>query len=119
MFTAGHRRARNPRLPAALVHLPDPRVRRGVRHRLPVVISAAICAAVADYRSYTATADRIDDVPATTNEITRFAPVLDQIGDLRNAVTTVDALRCRRDHLTCLAERGADFPHAAQASRYA
>jgi predicted transposase YbfD/YdcC len=187
-------------LPAALAHLPDPRARRGVRHRLPVVVSAAICAVVAGYRSYTAIAEWVGDVPATTvialgidperrpseamirrllqaldpdlltaaigdwltttaqapatkraiavdgktlrgsrtidttarhvlaacdqdtsvvlastdvdgktNEITRFAPLLDQIGDLRNTVITVDALHCQRDHVAYLAERGADW----------
>jgi hypothetical protein len=53
-------------LPTALAHPPDPRARRGVRHRLPVVVSAAICAVVADYRSSTAIAERIGDVPAAT-----------------------------------------------------
>ena len=53
-------------LPAALAHLPDPRARRGVRHRLPVVVSAAVCAVVAGYRSYTAIAEWVGDVPATT-----------------------------------------------------
>jgi predicted transposase YbfD/YdcC len=189
-------------LPAALAHLPDPRARRGVRHRLPVVVSAAVCAVVAGYRSYTAIAEWVDDVPAATvialgidpdrrpseamirrllqaldpdlltaaigawligraatrqpvtrtaiavdgktlrgsrttdatarhvlaacdqdtsvvlastdvdgktNEITRFQPLLDQIGDLRNTVITVDALHCQRDHVTYLAERGADW----------
>jgi hypothetical protein len=46
-------------LPAALASLPDPRARRGVRHRLPVVV----CAAIAGYRSYAAIAERIGDVP--------------------------------------------------------
>src|SRR3954452_7062003 len=53
-------------LPAALADLPDPRARRGVRHRLPAVVSAAVCAVVAGYRSYTAIAEWVDDVPATT-----------------------------------------------------
>jgi predicted transposase YbfD/YdcC len=189
-------------LPAALAHVPDPRARRGVRHRLPVVVSAAVCAVVAGYRSYTAIAEWIDDVPATTaltlgidpdrrpsetmirrllqaldpdlltaaigvwlaaraatapptpkraiavdgktlrgsrttdttarhvmtacdqdtgivlastdvaghtNEITRFGPLLDQIGDLRDTVITVDALHCQRDHVCYLNERGADW----------
>lgn len=188
-------------LPAALAHLPDPRARRGVRHRLPVVVSAAVCAVVAGYRSYTAIAEWIDDVPATialtlgidpdrrpsetmirrllqaldpdlltaaigdwltaraatpsttkraiavdgktlrgsrtvdttaqhvlaacdqdtgvvvastdvdgkTNEITRFGPLLDHISDLRDTIVTVDALHCQRDHVTYLAERGADW----------
>src|SRR3954447_3721131 len=53
-------------LPATLAHLPDPRARRGVRHRLPVVVSAAVCAVLAGYRSYTAIAEWVGDVPAAT-----------------------------------------------------
>ena len=34
-------------LPAALAMLPDPRSRRGIRHRLTVVVTAAVCAVVA------------------------------------------------------------------------
>ncbi|SCE97202.1 Transposase DDE domain-containing protein [Micromonospora viridifaciens] len=189
-------------LPAALADLPDPRARRGVRHRLTVVVTAAVCAVAAGYRSYTAIAEWVADVPAATalalgiapdrrpseamirrllqaldpdlltaavsgwlasrtiatpsagrraiavdgkalrgsrttstparhvlaacdqatgvvlastdvdgktNEITRFAPLLDQIGDLRDTVITVDALHCQRDHVAYLAERGAHW----------
>jgi predicted transposase YbfD/YdcC len=187
-------------LPAALAVLPDPRARRGVRHRLPVVVTAAVCAVVAGYRSYTAIAEWVADLPDTTaellgidtarrpseamirrllqaldpdrltavigtwlvartpapatpraiavdgktlrgsrsgdtparhvlaaadqdsgtvlastdvdgktNEITRFGPLLDQIGDLRDTVITVDALHCQRDHVAYLAERGAHW----------
>src|SRR3982751_4781816 len=53
-------------LPPALAGLLDPRARPGVRHRLPVVVSAAVCAVVAGYRSYTAIAEWVGDVPATT-----------------------------------------------------
>ena len=53
-------------LPAALAGLPDPRARRGVRHRLTVVVTAAVCAVVAGYRSYAAIAEWIDDAPAST-----------------------------------------------------
>jgi predicted transposase YbfD/YdcC len=53
-------------LPAALACLPDPRARRGVRHRLTVVVSAAVCAVVAGYRSYTAIAEWVADAPAST-----------------------------------------------------
>ncbi|MEV5692542.1 hypothetical protein [Micromonospora globbae] len=35
--------------------------------------------------------------------------MLDQIGDLRDTVITVDALHCQRDHVAYLAERGADW----------
>src|SRR3954453_729233 len=53
-------------LPAALAGLLDPRARRGLRHRLPVVVTAAICAVVAGYRSYTAIAEWVADLPAHT-----------------------------------------------------
>ena len=53
-------------LPAALAALPDPRARRGVRHRLPAVVTAAVCAVVAGYRSYAAIAEWVADAPDTT-----------------------------------------------------
>lgn len=189
-------------LPAALTGVPDPRARRGVRHRSTVVVTAAVCAVVAGYRSYTAIAEWIADVPAATvvalgiapdrrpseamirrllqaldpdlltaavsgwlatramatapaqrraiavdgktlrgsrtcdtaarhvlaacdqatgvvlvstdvdgktNEITRFAPLLDQISDLRDTVITADALHCQREHVAYLTERGAHW----------
>jgi predicted transposase YbfD/YdcC len=49
------------------------------------------------------------DIDVKTNEITRFAPLLDQISDLRDVVVTADALHCQRDHVTYLAERGAHW----------
>ena len=49
------------------------------------------------------------DVDGKTNEITRFQPLLDQIGDLRDTVITADALHCQREHVTYLAERGAHW----------
>ncbi|WP_320065522.1 ISAs1 family transposase [Micromonospora sp. RTGN7] len=186
----------------ALAGVPDPRARRGVRHRLAVVVTAAVCAVVAGYRSYAAIGEWVADVPATTalalgmtperrpseamirrllqamdpqlltgaigvwlagratattstsgrviavdgnalhgsrttdtaarhvmtacdhatgvvlasidvdgktNEITRFAPLLDQISDLRDTVITPDALHCQRQHVTYLAQHGAHW----------
>ncbi|WP_258544500.1 transposase family protein [Micromonospora provocatoris] len=46
--------------------LPDPRARRGVRYQLTVVVTAAMCAVVAGYRSYAAIAEWVVDVPAAT-----------------------------------------------------
>src|SRR2546430_1209232 len=69
-------------LPAALARLPDPRARRGIRHQLVVVVTAAVCAVVAGYRSYTAIGEWVADLPA-------------------------DALHCQRDHVAYLASRGA------------
>ncbi|MEV6813478.1 ISAs1 family transposase [Micromonospora sp. NPDC051296] len=67
VWRAGCHRARTAAgLPAALAGLPDPRARRGVRHRLAVVVTAAVCAVVAGYRSYTAIAEWIADVPDAT-----------------------------------------------------
>ncbi|MEH1168262.1 ISAs1 family transposase [Micromonospora sp. CPCC 205539] len=48
-------------------------------------------------------------VDGKTNEITRFAPLLDQISDLRGTVITADALHCQRQHVTYLAQRGAHW----------
>src|SRR3954454_21002104 len=61
-------------LPAALAVLRDPRARRGVRHRLTVVVTAAVCAVVAGYRSSTAIAEWITDIPATTALALGIAP---------------------------------------------
>ncbi|WP_246655574.1 ISAs1 family transposase [Dactylosporangium vinaceum] len=189
-------------LPAALAAVPDPRARRGIRHRLAVVLTAAVCAVIAGYRSYTAIGEWVADLPAgtalllgidtdrrpseamirrllqavdpdllaaaigtwlatripepppgsrwaiavdgktirgsrtrhvtarhvlaaadqhtaavlastdvdsKTNEITRFAALLDQLHDLDGAVVTADALHCQRDHVTYLAQRGAHW----------
>jgi predicted transposase YbfD/YdcC len=185
-----------------LAEVPDPRARRGVRHRLATVVAAAMCAVVAGYRSYTAIAEWVADLPdetaatlgmhparrpsesmirrllqaldperlstvvggrfhqqlpdpptgsrraiavdgktirgsddgdtparhvlaacdhttgvvlaqtdvdGTTNEITRFAPLLDQLDDLRGVVVTADALHCQRDHVAYLTQRGAHW----------
>jgi predicted transposase YbfD/YdcC len=56
-------------LPTALAQVPDPRARRGVRHRLVVVVTAAVCAVVAGYRSYTAIGEWVADLPADTATI--------------------------------------------------
>jgi hypothetical protein len=50
-------------LPAAL---PNPRARRGIRHRLTVVVTAAVCAVVAGCRSYIAIAEWVADLPDHT-----------------------------------------------------
>ncbi|MGW3809168.1 ISAs1 family transposase [Micromonospora sp. NPDC005113] len=56
-------------LPAALAGVPDPRARRGVRHRLTVVVAAAVCAVVAGYRSYAAIGEWVADLPDDTAEL--------------------------------------------------
>jgi predicted transposase YbfD/YdcC len=190
-----------PGLLQVLTALPDPRARRGIRHRLSTVVAAVTCAVVAGCRSYAAVGEWVADLPveaaarlgmdaqrrpsesmirrlvqaldadrlatlagqwlvgrlpepaggrralavdgktlrgsaagdqparhvlaaaehasgavlaqtdvgAKTNEITRFAPLLDQISDLRGVVITADALHCQREHVAYLAERGAHW----------
>lgn len=50
---------------------------------------------MAAYDQVTAVVLADTDVDGKTNEITRFRPLLDQIGDLRDTVITADALHCR------------------------
>jgi DDE family transposase len=45
-------------------------------------------------------------VDIKTNEITRFASLLDQLNDLRGVVVTADALHCQRRHVAYLAGAG-------------
>jgi DDE_Tnp_1-associated len=45
------------RLLPVLAAVPDPRARRGVRHRLAVILGLALCAVLAGARSFTAIAE--------------------------------------------------------------
>jgi DDE_Tnp_1-associated/Transposase DDE domain len=53
-----------PSLREALGGVGDPRKRRGVRHGLVVVLSAAVCAVAAGARSFVAVAEWVADLPA-------------------------------------------------------
>ena len=48
---------------AALATVPDPRFRRGIRHRLVSVLALAVCAVLAGARSYVAIAEWAHDLP--------------------------------------------------------
>jgi predicted transposase YbfD/YdcC len=52
-----------PSLLAYLAAVPDPRRRRGVRHRLVAVLAVAVCAVLAGARSFTAIGEWAADVP--------------------------------------------------------
>jgi hypothetical protein len=54
------------RLLAALAAVPDPRARRGVRHRLAAILSLALCAVLAGARSFTAIAEWAADADQAT-----------------------------------------------------
>jgi predicted transposase YbfD/YdcC len=47
------------------------------------------------------------EVPAASNEIATFQPLLDGL-DLAGAVVTADALHAQRDHASFLVDRGAE-----------
>jgi hypothetical protein len=46
-----------------LAKVPDPRARRGIRHRLVTVLALAVCAVLAGARSYVAVAEWAHDLP--------------------------------------------------------
>jgi hypothetical protein len=55
-----------PSLLAVLGRVADPRHRRGVRHRLAVILGLAVCAVLAGARSFTAIAEWAADADADT-----------------------------------------------------
>lgn len=57
---------RQPGLLAVLARVADPRHRRGVRHRLTVILGLALCAVVAGARSFTAIAEWAADADELT-----------------------------------------------------
>ena len=58
----------------ALQAMPDPRERRGRRHRLVTVLAVSVAAVLAGARSYVAIAEWADDLPAGA----RVRPEFDQ-----------------------------------------
>ena len=63
---AGDAAGEQPGLLAMLARLADPRHRRGVRHRLAVIVGLALCAVVAGARSFTAIAEWAADADEQT-----------------------------------------------------
>jgi hypothetical protein len=53
-------------LVAVLARVTDPRRRRGVRHRLAVILGLAVCAVLAGARSFTAIAEWAGDADQET-----------------------------------------------------
>jgi hypothetical protein len=52
-----------PNLQVALAGMVDPRGRRGIRHGLTVILTAAVCAVAAGARSFVAVAEWVADLP--------------------------------------------------------
>ena len=100
---------------AALARVADPRHRRGVRYRLTVILSVAVCGVLAGARSFTAILDHAHgvvlgqlEVGAKNNEIPMFTALLDRI-EITGAVITADALHAQREHALYLARRRAHY----------
>lgn len=82
-----------PCLRAALDGVVDPRARRGIRHGLVVVLTAAVCAVAAGARSFVAVAEWVADLPvevAAVLEIDRRCP---SESTIRRLLGRVDADR--------------------------
>src|SRR5256885_355931 len=94
----------------ALVAVPDPRDRRGVRYRLTSLLAVAVCAVLAQLT-----------IAAKSNEIPAFTPLLDQVkailGSLTGVVIVADALHAQVAHATDLHERGAHLMVTVKANQ--
>jgi predicted transposase YbfD/YdcC len=74
-----------------LAQVSDPRQRRGVRHRLPVVLAVAVCAVLAGARSFVAIAEWAADAdPATLAEL-GIGAVVPCKSTIRRTLQSLDA----------------------------
>ncbi len=79
------------RLLAVLADVPDPRARRGVRHRLAVILSLALCAVLAGARSFTAIAEWAADADQATREALGVTGVVPCESTFRRTLQHLDA----------------------------
>ena len=79
------------RLLPVLAAIPDPRARRGVRHRLAVILSLAVCAVLAGARSFTAIAEWAADADQATREALGITGVVPSESTFRRTLQNLDA----------------------------
>jgi predicted transposase YbfD/YdcC len=79
------------RLLPVLAAVPDPRARRGVRHRLAVILSLAVCAVLAGARSFTAIAEWAADADQATREALGITGVVPCESTFRRTLQNLDA----------------------------
>jgi len=79
------------RLLALLAAVPDPRARRGVRHRLAVILGLAVCAVLAGARSFTAIAEWAADADQATRDALGVAGVVPCESTFRRILQQLDA----------------------------
>jgi len=92
LLTAARVLDRKPgRLLPALAAVPDPRARRGVRHRLAVILGLALCAVLAGARSFTAIAEWAADADQATREALGVTGVVPCESTFRRTLQALDA----------------------------
>jgi DDE_Tnp_1-associated len=79
------------RLLPVLAAVPDPRARRGVRHRLAVILGLALCAVLAGARSFTAIAEWAADADQATREALGVTGVVPCESTFRRTLRHLDA----------------------------
>ena len=79
------------RLLPVLAAVPDPRARRGVRHRLAVILGLAVCAVLAGARSFTAIAEWAADADRSTLEALGITGVVPSESTFRRTLQNLDA----------------------------
>jgi DDE family transposase len=80
-----------PGLLAALARVADPRHRRGVRHRLAVILRLAVCAVLAGARSFTAIAEWAADADEETLARLGVTGVVPSESTIRRVLQRLDA----------------------------
>jgi predicted transposase YbfD/YdcC len=79
------------RLLPVLAAVPDPRARRGVRHRLTVILALALCAVLAGARSFTAIAEWAADADQATKDALGVTGVVPCESTFRRTLQALDA----------------------------
>jgi predicted transposase YbfD/YdcC len=79
------------RLLPVLAAIPDPRARRGIRHRLTVILGLAVCAVLAGARSFTAIAEWAADADQATRDALGITGTVPCESTFRRTLQTLDA----------------------------
>jgi hypothetical protein len=74
-----------------LAAVSDPRARRGVRHRLAVILGLAVCAVLAGARSFTAIAEWAADADESTREALGITGVVPCESTFRRTLQQLDS----------------------------
>src|SRR5512142_3502919 len=84
-------RGEQPGFLVVLAGVADPRHRRGVRHRLTVILGLALCAVLAGARSFTAIAEWAADADQVTRDALGVTGVAPSESTFRRTLQALDA----------------------------